>query len=393
MFNFCGEIQSSKSIFNRALIVQSYFPEIKINGISQSEDVLHLKNSIQKMNSENHFHAGMGGTTFRFLAIRLSRLQKNTILHAHPRLFERPQEDLWQLFSQLGVDHQISNNQLFIFGKQWDVNDRVIEIDCDKSTQFASAFLLNCWLLPYQVKINLKNVQNSKDYLEMTILFLQQVGMQIEISRFHQQYQITIPQNQKVNVTECNIEPDISSLATLAMAAVISGHAVIKNFPESSIQPDIAFLKYFDLMNIKYQVKDNSLILNSQTEYLGLSVNLQQTPDLFPCLAVLAAFAQTPSHLFGVPQLKHKESDRLKKTIELLEYLDCQINISDDGLKIIKPVSEFHHRHLRYNPDHDHRMAMAAGLIKLKKYDIVIEDVDVLNKSFPDFFELIGVNK
>ncbi|MFN9067279.1 MAG: 3-phosphoshikimate 1-carboxyvinyltransferase, partial [Bdellovibrionales bacterium] len=71
-FEFSGEIEASKSLMNRALVVQSYRADFAINSESQSRDVVHLKLAMQNLNSPL-FQVGEGGTTFRFLVLRKSR--------------------------------------------------------------------------------------------------------------------------------------------------------------------------------------------------------------------------------------------------------------------------------------------------------------------------------
>ncbi len=391
MFKFSGQIHSSKSLYNRALVVQSYFPNLKINGYSESTDVIFLNDSLKQIDTNNILNAGMGGTTFRFLSLKASRLNKVSKIHVHPRLLERPQQDLWNLFDQLGVKYSFSDSLVTIQGNNWNLIYKTIEIQCEKSTQFASAFLLNCWLLPNDVRIILKQVGNSQDYLEMTIKFLIDLGMEIQVSKIESVFEIIIPANQTLKKWNYIVEPDMSSVATLAMAAVIDGEISISNFPNSSLQPDYSFLNYFKLMQINYQINNDVLKVQKHDQYDGINCNLQQTPDLFPCLVVLAAFARTQSYLWGVPQLKHKESDRLRKTIELLHYIGCEFREYSDGLEITQPVQHEHMNEFLFNPDHDHRMAMAGGLIQLKKFPLRIQNSSVVQKSFSNYFEIIGV--
>ena len=44
-----------------------------------------------------------------------------------------------------------------------------------------------------------------------------------------------------------------------------------------------------------------------------------------------------------------------------------------------------------FNPDHDHRMAMAAAVLKLAGFTIDIQDADVVKKSYPGFWKDIGI--
>ncbi len=109
-------------------------------------------------------------------------------------------------------------------------------------------------------------------------------------------------------------------------------------------------------------------------------------------LAVLCAFAEGVSTLLGAEQLIYKESNRIQKTYELLCLMGFKCELHAGGLTIYgKSSSQPPSKLCKFNPDHDHRMAMAAALFKLKSYNIEIEHPEVVNKSYPDFWKDVGL--
>ena len=123
-----------------------------------------------------------------------------------------------------------------------------------------------------------------------------------------------ILKNQKSLLTKLNSELDLSSAFALAAAAVIGGNAEITNWNANSKQPDLIFQEIFRMMNISYHVSGELFSVSRHEQWKSLNVDLGNSPDLFPVLAVLCAFASGVSELSGAGQLKYKESDRLRKT-------------------------------------------------------------------------------
>jgi 3-phosphoshikimate 1-carboxyvinyltransferase len=121
----------------------------------------------------------------------------------------------------------------------------------------------------------------------------------------------------------------------------------------------------------------------------GRPVNLTDRPDLFPVLAVVAAFAEGVTELYGAPHLKSKESNRIQKTSELLTLMGVENHPHETGMLIHGLGANFKPHSIVFDPDKDHRMAMAAGLARLKGFQIEITDEAAVDKSFPDFWKTL----
>ncbi|MGE0631009.1 MAG: 3-phosphoshikimate 1-carboxyvinyltransferase [Pseudobdellovibrionaceae bacterium] len=391
-FLFFGETSCSKSLMNRALIAQSYFPHLKIEKASKDEalskDILQLRNSLAAIQKfENTFDCGEGGTTFRFLAIRVSRVPGKHLLKMHPRLRERPHSDLISLLDQLGVKSEFQGNALLIQSEGWRRPKKPLEISRKFSSQFASGLLLNAWNLDFEIPIFLSEESVSDDYFEMTMRFCREMGMKVlEVGD-----QLTLLPHQKVLSATYDVEMDISSLFSLATAAALDGELKTEEFPIRSLQPDSRFVEIFAKMNIPQYYSGHILEIKKAEKILPIKVNLNNCPDLFPVLSVLCAFADGVSELSGASQLIYKESDRIAKTAELLKSVGIWTEAIEGGLRIFGGKPSLLSA-TRFNPDHDHRMAMAAGLLRLKGFPLIIENPEVVEKSFPLFWKTLGVS-
>ena len=118
---FIGQVPSSKSLFNRALITQSLNPDLKIFGQSESDDVKLMEQAVAGIKQGNSdFFCGHAGTVLRFLAPRLAREEGAFCLRGSERLFQRPQKPLENLLLQLGaIDIQWTSESLSFKSQGW----------------------------------------------------------------------------------------------------------------------------------------------------------------------------------------------------------------------------------------------------------------------------------
>ncbi len=381
-------MSSSKSLFNRALIVQSFFPELEIEGFSQCEDVVLLKEALLNLetNLENYFNCGSGGTTLRFLLARLSREEGEFVVRGTQRLFERPHKPLFESLRSLGCQILMNSDREILLRSQGWQKDRIV-LGLDYSSQFLSAILLSSWNLPFDLTIETGGRSEGGSYLEMTMGLLQQMGMEI----IEEENTLVVPKNQKLQKLKYHVEPDMSSLFALVAFALFNGKLILKDFPENSLQPDFYFLEILSQMGA-FLARDNSgrMVFAKATNLKPIEMNIRKTPDLFPVLAVFLSRVNGSSTLSGLDALIYKESNRLENTKELLSELGFNCVIQNKKFIIQgKEKHQYPPMSLEFSPDHDHRMAMAAALAKFQGAQIEIKNPEVVNKSFPEFWEIV----
>lgn len=389
MFTFRGPLEISKSWMNRAFILQSFSPQLKIRGDSSADDVVLLKKALDDFRQgKKEFYAGLGGTTFRFLVFRLSREKGDFFISAEEKLLKRPQTEMIDVLNQLGVQVEVQSNGWQIRSSGWADPKMPIQIPTQVSSQFISAFLLSTvgFDFNYQLDFDEKNMV-SEGYYQMTLDLLKKCG--VKVGQAHQ----------TIQTQELFGEVDVSSGFSLIAAGALAGDVTITNWQQNFSQPDIEFKSFFEKMGIQFAEKfdlaleQTSFHIHKQERFQALIADIKNCPDLFPVLSVLCAFAEGESYLFNAPQLKDKESNRIEKTAELLQKCGFAVEKQNDGLKIQgHPDAIYKKRDLiLFDPDHDHRMAMAAGLLMLKGFPIRLPDMNVVNKSYPDFFKHIGI--
>lgn len=385
-FHFNGTIQASKSLMNRALLIQSYKPDLVIHGESLSDDVTLMRSGLVALLKGEAAQCGHAGTVLRFLALRAARLKGRSVLMCSERLLSRLPESLLKVLRQLGSEVEIKGNELHIWSDDWRLRGDGLWIPSDESSQFASAVLLNSWNIKFPLHFVRSSQKASDAYFQMSVELARAFGMKIEVSNL----EYTIPKGQLPIGTDFTVDCDVSSAFVVAAAAAIAGEAQITNFPKTSLQPDMAFVRFFVEMGIQVKQNDQGLSLKGGKPFRGITADLRNCPDLFPVLSVLAAFATSESHFTGLGALKHKESNRLGNSIHFLRALGAKTQqILDDEMKLV-PFEKIHTEALDFDPDHDHRMAMAATVARLGGFNVQIRSPEVVNKSFPDFWDIFS---
>lgn len=206
---------------------------------------------------------------------------------------------------------------------------------------------------------------------------------------------------QSYKATDMDIEGDWSSAANFLVAGAIFGKVNVSGLDTKSLQADLSIMDI--LMEAGASLSqmgddDPRGVIHVQKAPLNaFDVDANNCPDLFPIVAVLAAFCQGTSRIAGVGRLANKESDRAQAILSMLVQLGVKARISGD-----KMIIEGHSLAQRcltghllkggnYTSSHDHRMVMALKVAELgADGPIVIDDIECVSKSFPTFMELFG---
>lgn len=387
-FSYLGTVPASKSIYNRLLICQSYFPELQIHGVSPSDDVVLMQKALSDIeNGLREIDCGYAGTVLRFLALKVARLGGEWFLKGQPELLRRPHDGLYQILGQLSVDWQMEEDGLWMHSEGWRLQGDGLHVSMKTSSQFLSAVLLNGWNLEDDLYIAINSQPLSAGYYAMTLNLVKALGMDV----VGEGKELVLRAGSQCKKSEVSVEPDMSSAFALAAVAAVNGDVSFQNFPDTSLQPDWVFVEVLEKMGVPIRRENSLLKITSVRTLSGIEQDLSSCPDLFPSLAILCGLANGPSRLFGAPHLRFKESDRIAKVVELLGPLGRTLEPTEEGLIIsgdrLSPeqVSEW-----SFHPAKDHRMAMAAAVLKKAGYPIVVQSPEVVSKSFPDFWNVIG---
>ena len=204
---------------------------------------------------------------------------------------------------------------------------------------------------------------------------------------------------QKYKATDIDLEGDWSAAANFLVAGALFGNVEIEGLDTTSLQADLSIMDI--LMDAGASLSqldgDRGNITAQRAPLKAFSVDASNCPDLFPIVSVLAAFCQGTSRLAGVGRLANKESDRATAIVEMLTQMGVTVTVEDDEMVIEghglaqRLLSGTMLKGGSYTSHHDHRMVMALKVADLgADSPIVIDDVDCVAKSFPQFHELFA---
>ena len=206
---------------------------------------------------------------------------------------------------------------------------------------------------------------------------------------------------QSYKAADMDIEGDWSSAANFLVAGAVFGRVELTGLDTKSLQADLSIMDILMEAGASLsQLGDDDpkgLIHVQRAPLSAFEVDAANCPDLFPIVAVLAAFCEGTSRIAGVGRLANKESDRGKAILEMLTKMGVNAKIAGDKL-IVDGHSlarrSLTHTLLRggsYTSHHDHRMVMALRVAGIgADSPIEIDDTQCVAKSFPTFGELFG---
>ena len=136
------------------------------------------------------------------------------------------------------------------------------------------------------------------------------------------------------------------------------------------------------------------LITAQKAPLRAFDTDLNNCPDLFPIVSILAAFCHGRCNIQGFKRLASKESDRGTAILNMLTQMGVSASASGDTLTIDgeSVESRLLNGHLlkggEYTSSHDHRMAMALTVASwCADTPIIIDDTSCVAKSFPAFLD------
>lgn len=304
------------------------------------------------------------------------------------------------------------------------------EVSGKEGSQIISGLLMTLPLAGQDTKLYVTDPK-SIPYMFITLDVLRSFGVEItsqvqgdEKFEFTEDWAFctgitfSIKGGKRYKATNIDLEGDWSAAANLLVAGAIFGEVAVTGLKRDSLQADLSILDILadagalvvcdeiDATRLSSQnLSEPSAELSAEqnqspievlkvarSPLRAFNVNLEHCPDLFPIVAVLAAFSTGDSHLFGLSRLVSKESNRAEAISEMLCGLGIKVGIFGDEMVI--RGSSLASRKLTgdmlnggtFSSHHDHRMVMALKVASLgTNSPVVINDESCVAKSFPMF--------
>ena len=398
-------IPSSKSHAQRALALSMIAQgQSCLKNIGQSEDeqavlkvVQEVTNGITIKGNNTYINGvnaneilgktysiGESGLATRMLTPILANSSNALVLRGQGSILTRPMHFFNAVLPHLHVDFNCNEGKL-PFHIQGPLVPKDTVVDGSLSSQFVTGVLYGFIASPL-LRNEVLHIENlaSRPYFELSIDVLRSFGVNLNFE--HNQIQFNGPYTLKPATIQ--IEGDWSSASFLLIAGALSGKISISNLQQHSKQADKAILTVLADFGAQLDWEDDTLTVTQKTKH-AFHFDATNCPDLFPPLAVLAAFGNGKSTIKGISRLTHKESNRALTIQQEFQKVGITITLDyDSDLMTINPISTYSGGII--DSHNDHRIAMAGAILALNASEpITIMQAEAVKKSFVEFWECL----
>ena len=387
-------LPASKSISNRALIIHALSGgQEQPQNLSDCDDTEVIIKALRDMPEEIDIKAA--GTAMRFMTAFLSVTEGKHTLTGTERMKHRPIGILVDALRALGADITYAGEEgyppLRITGQK--LQGGTLEIAGNVSSQYISALLMIGPTLQKGLELRLTGDIISRPYIDLTLYMMGEFGADAEWTASDT---ITVkPKAYKHR--DYYIENDWSGASywyeMLALTNDRDAELRLTGLKDGSKQGDSVVRYIFSLLGVKTtfeskkSTKPQTVTIQTNGRCLPkLEYDFINSPDLAQTIVVACAAKGVPFHFKGLWTLKIKETDRIEAMKKEMRKLGYVIESRNDSELIwngetCEPTME-----QGIDTYEDHRMALAFTPYALKSGSIIINNPQVVTKSYPSFW-------
>lgn len=348
-------------------------------------------------NSSTVLNVHKAGTAARFLTALLAFTEGSFELTCDEQMKKRPMLPLFQALRENGF--QINETEQagflpahFTNSKRSSPDPISFEICVDKSSQFLSALLLTGGLLPGGLTVTVTGNRRALSYVTMTEQLL--TAFSLPFQKYYDEYQrLTyriLPVNKRPAV-RYRIEPDLSGACYFYAAAPLLGTSVtVKGVHPNSCQGDYRFISVLESLGCKITDTPDGICVSgpASRHYPGADLSMEDFSDQSLTMAVLALFADSPTHIRNISHIRGQECDRMAALCNEITRLGGKICEDEDKTGLIITPAPL--KGTVIQTYEDHRMAMAFSLAGLRVPGVIIANPLCCKKTFENYFELFS---
>lgn len=387
------QLTGSKSESNRALIIRALSRgTVSVENLSAAADTVIMNNALSLAEKAHEtrdtttINIGPAGTAMRFLTSYLNLVKGNFILTGTARMQQRPIGILADALQTLGANIEYAENAGFpplkIEGGMTQ-QQRNVKIQGHVSSQYLSSLLLIAPSLEEGLVLEIQGELTSRPYVTMTLNMLQEAGVS------HKWIAQTIEiAPQKFQPTTIYVEPDWSAASYWYAIVALSekGEVVLPGLKAHSLQGDIAIVDIMTHFGVASSFQDDGLHITKVNKGSDkVLFDFKECPDLAQTIVALAAGIRRNISITGVETLKIKETDRLAALKNEIEKFGATI-VADGEIYHVHTQNAYAPENVIFETYEDHRMAMAFAPLALVFDQVTINEPDVVEKSYPDFW-------
>ena len=330
------------------------------------------------------------GTTMRLVTATAALADGTTVLTGDESLRSRPQGPLLDAIQQLGgrAESTRGNGQapLVIGGP---VDGGTVSIPGDVSSQYITALLMAGAVTDEGIDIDLETELKSAPYVQITLEVLDAFG--VDAHETDAGFAVDGGQAYDPAGGEYAVPGDFSSMSYLLAAGALAGDdELLVQGAQPSAQGDSAIVSILEDMGADLDWdRDAGEIAVQQSALDGVTVGVEDTPDLLPTIAVLGAAADGTTTITDCEHVRYKETDRVSAMAEALTKMGASVEEEQATLTIHGGETDLQGATVDGRADHRIIMSLAvAGMVADGTTEIAgAEHVDV---SFPGFFDVMA---
>ena len=383
-------LPASKSISNRVLIMNALAGgKSTVANVAKCDDTDAMVNALSQEDAI-HVNIGAAGTAMRFLtgyyAVQEGR---EIVIDGSERMRHRPIKILVEALRSCGakVDYEGAEGFPPLRIKGTKLRAKEISIPGNVSSQYISSLLMISPLIEGMERVKLTGDVISRPYIDMTLSLMSQFG----VKTHWEGNDVVLEEGAKYIPLDFLVENDWSAASYWFQIEALLKDSSIKlvGLFDESTQGDSALARLFVPMGVT-NVWNGSLLelgANDSLQSGVLEMDLIENPDLAQTIIVTACMLGIPFHITGLQTLKIKETDRIEALrTQLLKMgyvliVGADLSMSWDGTMCASDEG------IRIDTFDDHRMAMAFAPAAVKFPGIIINNAEVVSKSYPEYWE------
>ncbi|MCI6223611.1 MAG: 3-phosphoshikimate 1-carboxyvinyltransferase [Bacteroidales bacterium] len=386
-----GEIDlpASKSISNRVLLLNALCATPgRLSNLAQCDDTDAVLSALAQPDA-SEVNIGAAGTAMRFLtAYFATREGREVVIDGTERMRQRPIGVLVDALRQLGADIEYVEAEgyppLKITGKR--LHGGALTVSGSVSSQYITAILLIAPVIG-GITLTIEGEIMSRPYIDMTLALMARYGVKAE----WRENVIHVPAGE-YTALDFTVEADWSAASYWwAMQAIVPQSRIsLKGLEPQSLQGDSRIAELMSQMGVTGNWCGRYLDLRSNGGVgccCSTFADLSGTPDIAQTLVVMLCLMGRPFRITGLRTLRIKETDRLEALRTELRKLGYVVKVEgDDAISwhFETTAAEASPHICTY---HDHRMAMAFAPAAIRFPGLIIDDAQVVSKSYPLFWE------
>lgn len=386
-----GEIDlpASKSISNRVLLLNALCAKPgRLSNLAQCDDTDAVLSALAQPDA-SEMNIGAAGTAMRFLtAYFATREGRAVVIDGTERMRQRPIGVLVDALRQLGADIEYVEADgyppLKITGTR--LHGGALTVSGSVSSQYITAILLIAPVIG-GIALTIEGEIMSRPYIDMTLALMARYGVKAE----WRDNVIHVPAGE-YTALDFTVEADWSAASYWwAMQAIVpQSRITLKGLEPQSLQGDSRIAELMSQMGVTGNWCGRYLDLRSNGGVgccCSTFADFSGTPDIAQTLVVMLCLMGRPFRITGLRTLRIKETDRLEALRIELRKLGYVVKVEGDDAISWHFETTAAEASPHISTYHDHRMAMAFAPAAIRFPGLIIDDAQVVSKSYPLFWE------